>query len=142
MTQHHDPNGMIALCREYHDKADAGSVGTNWAMQELEGLGEITLKKTFHFTSINVYVAPTQSKSDQEDDNGFDDDIDFGSEPVHVSLATLNCEYFKIKKGVVVNDFDIYFHESIEMEVADFVIDSDITIFSTLALSRLRSREF
>lgn len=23
--QHHDPKGMIALCREHHDKADAGA---------------------------------------------------------------------------------------------------------------------
>ena len=105
----------------------------NWAKQEIERRGEITLKKTFHFTSKDVYTASVQSGLDEEDDNGFDDDFDFNSEPVHFSFATLNGEYFKIKRGVLVDDFDIYFHESIEMEVEDFVTDSDISIFSTLA---------
>jgi len=105
----------------------------NWAKQELEKQGEITLKKTFHFTPEDVYAPPIQSESEEEYGNGFDDDFDFESKPVHFSFATLNGDYFKIKKGILVDDFDIYFHESIEMEVEDFVTDSDISIFSTLA---------
>ncbi|WP_028789032.1 Shedu immune nuclease family protein [Terrimonas ferruginea] len=105
----------------------------NWAKSELEARGEITLKKTFHFTSKDVFTPPAPEELEENGGVRFDDDFDFENEPVHFSFAKLKGGYFKIKKGILIDGFDIFFHESVEMEVEDFVTDSDISIFATLA---------
>lgn len=98
----------------------------NWAANVLEEKNELTLKKTFFFEKKDVFLWPTK---DQELN---DDTFPEQPEAIHFILGTKTGDYFKIKKGILTDKFDIYLHQDIQVDESFFVADSKISIFHTL----------
>ncbi len=100
----------------------------NWVDEAISRRPFITLKKTFTFWR-ELYIK--NEKPENEDDEEFQEFDDFESSSF--LFAVLNGEYFKVVKGILVNDFDIYIHNSIQLLSDYFVADSNVAIFKVIA---------
>ncbi|MBX9448802.1 MAG: DUF4263 domain-containing protein [Taibaiella sp.] len=96
-------------------------VSNNWVQEKLARDGSITLKKTFFFIEEDII---------QVDDN----ENMFGEpEPTHFTFALLSKNnYYKVKRGIVAENLDIYIHKDIIPSVNFFVIDTNISIFRVM----------
>ena len=101
----------------------------DWVAEELDREGEVTIKMTFHFSSKDLYKPDTHEVELQSEDD-FDD-----MEPrtVNFVFARLKGDYYKIKKGILTSEFDIYFHKEMEITPKLFLADKKISIFTIIA---------
>lgn len=97
----------------------------NWVVKVLEDDEDITLKKTFSFSKEHVFTWPSAK---------IDEDDPFGTEvpPIAFIFGIKQGNYYKIKKGVLTEQFDIYIHQDFQLDDTYFVADSNISIFRTL----------
>jgi hypothetical protein len=101
----------------------------NWAFKELESEGEVTIKKTFTFSKDALYEP--EEKTHEENGLIFWDEGD--PEPIHFVFAELIGEYYKVKKGVLIDKFDIYIHKSLKLESNLFIAPTNISIFGVVS---------
>jgi hypothetical protein len=101
----------------------------DWVTEELDREGEVTIKMTFHFSSKDLYKPDTHEVELQSEDE-FDD-----MEPrtVNFVFARLKGDYYKIKKGILTSEFEIYFHKGMEITPKLFLADKKISIFTIIA---------
>jgi hypothetical protein len=97
----------------------------NWAVKVLEEEGRITLKKTFSFTKEDVYSWPTATEESEDDPFNSQSDVSF-------VFGTKTGSYYKLRKGLLINKFDIYIHEDVSVDESFFVADSKLSIFKVL----------
>jgi hypothetical protein len=101
----------------------------NWALEKLEQDGDLPLKRTFYFLTEDIYS--TNEPEVKPDSDEFD--LDFGTPTAHFIFARLKGQYYKVKRGILLNDFDIYIHTSVELDKKLFLVDSDISVFKIIA---------
>lgn len=85
----------------------------------------IKLKKTFSFWQKDAVLMPKVG------DEGYDVFDEYETKYFH--FATLFDDYYKITKGILTDDFDIYVHSTIEFDVSFFVADSNISIWAIVS---------
>jgi len=102
--------------------------GDDWVMEQLNQKGYITLKKTFTFQKEHIYTPPKED-NEQITFNAFDFGENFTS---HFLFAQKIGEYYRVNRGVLIDQFDIYFHNDVSLEIEYFVADSDISIFNSI----------
>ncbi|TMI63709.1 MAG: DUF4263 domain-containing protein [Bacteroidetes bacterium] len=100
----------------------------NWVDEAISRRPYITLKKTFTFWK-DLYV--TSDKSHTAEDEAFSDFGEF--ETSTFLFAILDGDYFGVIKGILINDFDIYFHKSISLTSECFVADSNVAVFRIIS---------
>lgn len=99
----------------------------NWIEDAIERRPFITLKKTFTLWT-ELYIKPNKLSAKNTDDFSDFDEYDTSS----FTFAELYKEYYKVERGILVNDFDIYFHQSITLSEGYFVADSNVSIFKVI----------
>lgn len=96
-----------------------------WVEKEFEEGNEIFLKRTFTFKKNDLHY-DLSSDTSQEEEIFEEKEYQFSfSEP-------LDNEYYKIKKGVLIDERDIYFHKDITLEPSFFVAYQNISIFGSI----------
>ncbi len=100
----------------------------NWIDEAISRRPYITLKKTFTFWKELQVI---DEKPDTEDDQTLTDFDEF--ETSTFLFAILDREYFRIMKGILIDDFDIYIHKSISITSDYFVADSNVAIFKVIS---------
>jgi hypothetical protein len=105
----------------YPDFADE-----NWIKKAFEQRERITLKKTFTLSQKHLLENYTD---DPVDETEYIDDFQDEDQRSFFLFAKRKGDYYKIKKGILVNDFDIYFSKDIPFELSFFVADSKISVF-------------
>ena len=98
----------------------------NWAANVLKEEGEVTLKRTFFFTTEDVHTWPEPPLEEPEDP------FDMGPDEITFVIGTKMGNYYKIKRGTVIDHFDIYVHEDLPVDESFFIADANISIFRTL----------
>lgn len=97
----------------------------NWVSKAFEQRSKIIFKKTFTFSQNNlVQLKNVEEENDEDDYDEF--------EPSHFVFAQLEEDYYKIEKGILVDDFDIYIQKNIEPAVNYFVADSNVSVFKAI----------
>jgi hypothetical protein len=100
----------------------------NWIDEAINRRPYVTLKKTFTFWKE---LQIKDKKSNIEDDQTF---RDFDEVETSTFLfASLDREYFKVFKGILLDDFDIYIHKNISITSNYFVVDSNVAIFRVIS---------
>jgi len=97
--------------------------GISWLMDKFKNDKNYVLKKVYNLNSNDIY------ETDKEE--SVDDDL-FYEEVVEFIFAKLEKDYYKIKRGILVNNFDIYFHKDFEFENKFFVANKEISIFKKI----------
>ena len=100
----------------------------NWVSKAFEQRSKIIFKKTFTFNQSHLIQLKSTEEEDTED--SIEDYDEF--EPSHFVFAALEGDYYKIEKGILVNDFHIFIQENIEPTVDYFVADSNVSIFKAV----------
>ncbi len=101
--------------------------GEDWIKKAFEQRERVTLKKTFTLSSKHMLEDYKDDPvHEMEDIDEFEDE----DQRSFFLFAKRKGEYYKIKKGILVDDFDIYFSKDIPLELSFFVVDSKISVFS------------
>lgn len=111
--KHHD---LLIMCYESDN-------GVRWLIDKFKNGKNYALKKVYNLNFKDIYE--TDRVESDEDDPPYEEVIEF-------VFARLENEYYKIKKGVLVNDFDIYFFKDFEFDNKIFVADKEISIFKKI----------
>jgi hypothetical protein len=98
----------------------------NWIIEAVKKRPYVKLKRTFSLWS-DLYIT-SEEKEPTEEDGLFD----FEKESASFVFAQLSGDYFKIVDGILVDNFEIYFQQDIDLEPNFFVADSDVSVFSTI----------
>jgi hypothetical protein len=95
----------------------------DWVDRELHRKGDITLKKTFTFTNLDVREAEKET-----DEGDFEDDFD---EPeYHFRLGIIEHNgYYKIERDIIGLDNELFIYSDIPLRVNYFVAPRNISIF-------------
>lgn len=97
----------------------------NWVQKILSEERKVYLKRTFTFKGEDLYTdILTKTKNYIEEFNEY--------EPAYFLFATLSNDYYKIKRGVLIDKHDIYFHKNIPIQKSFFVADSNISVFKNI----------
>ena len=101
--------------------------GAEWTTNKLNKGKDITIKKTFKFSPKQLLeIKPPE----------LDEDDPFSNEEYETAYflyAEADDEYFRIVKGVLTDQIQIYISKEIDFDTKLFVADSDISIFNTIA---------
>jgi hypothetical protein len=100
----------------------------NWVSKAFEQRDKIIFKKTFTFNQSHL-VELKNSEEEEADNNA--DDYD-GFESSHFLFAALEGDYYKIERGILVDDFEIYIQKNLEPAVSYFVADSNVSVFKAI----------
>ena len=96
----------------------------NWVLKTLEEKDKVYFKKTFTFHEEDIFNLP----GSEEDKNIEVDEY----ESVNFLFAILSNDYYKIRKGILINKHEIYFHKDIPFDISFFVADSNISVFRNI----------
>jgi hypothetical protein len=100
----------------------------NWVDRVIEDNGWVRFKNTFYFEREDLIETTNNDERD-----GFEDQEDAeGPTPSTFIFATLHDQYFKIKRGILVEEFDIYIHQDIYPKTIYFVANSNISVFNII----------
>lgn len=116
MIEFRKHDDLLIMCYESDN-------GVRWLIDKFKKGKNYALKKVYNLNSNDIYEKD-RVESD-EDDSPYEEVIEF-------IFARLENEYYKIKKGVLVNDFDIYFCKDFEFDNKIFVADKEISIFKKI----------
>jgi hypothetical protein len=102
---------------------------SDWLRNVLKEKGYINYKSTFYFVEEDLY------NEDLHSDNSLIDielnlslyDIEF--KPVSFVFAHIDGDYFKVKRGVLNDNRDIYFYKDIELSLEYFVAEKRTSLF-------------
>jgi hypothetical protein len=99
----------------------------NWVSKAFEKRKSITFRKTFTFNQKDTVFIEDSSKDIEDSLNIFDE-----FESTHFVFATLQGDYYKVKKGIIIDTFDLFIHKEIHPKTEFFVADLDVSIFSII----------
>jgi hypothetical protein len=112
------------------DKAIAtyttGSNSIDWLKEKFNDDEKYDFQKTFTFGKDDL--VKEISKKPENELGIFDLEI----EPIDFEFATLENEYFKVKKGVLSNKIDVYINKEIEITTELFLVESNISIIKKI----------
>ncbi|TRW23615.1 DUF4263 domain-containing protein [Flavobacterium zepuense] len=104
-------------------------INNDWVREGLKNDGYINYKSTFHFTDENLYEEIIQ---EDEDENALSI-YDMGEyKPVSFVFAKKSVNYFKITRGIISDNRDIYFHKDIDLILEYFVAETKISLFKQI----------
>lgn len=98
----------------------------DWLVEKFEDDEKYDFQKTFTFGKEDL--VKDISKRPERELGLFDVEI----EPIDFIFATLENDYYKIKKGVLSNKIDVYIHQKIEITTELFLVESNISIFKKI----------
>lgn len=103
-------------------------INNDWVRENLKKEGYIYYKSTFFFTKEDLY------NEDLSENKKFDpmSIYDFENESVSFVFAEKSGNYFKIKKNVLSDRIDIYFHQDIDLQLEYFVAERKISVFKQI----------
>jgi hypothetical protein len=105
-----------------------------WAIDRIESDKNVVLKQTFTFRPEDVFTISGEDESFEHDlFNEDEGTIEFVlGTIVEYTLDEEKCNYYQIKKGVLVEDFRIFISTELEFNVKYFVADNNISVFDTI----------
>ncbi|MCH5684218.1 DUF4263 domain-containing protein [Niabella sp. W65] len=107
----------------------------NWVRRELDKEGEVWIKRTYTFKSSDIVLM----QQEYEDDSEPEGILNFGSddELIYLHFADIDGDYFKVRRGVLTEHFDIYLHVDVAVKPKFFAADANVSIFGLISsLSR------
>lgn len=105
-------------------------INTDWVRKGLREDGYIYYKSTFYFTKEDLYNE--ESLEVKKFDPATMSMLDAEIEPISFVFAEKMGEYFKIKKKVLSDKSDIYFHKDIDLVLEYFVAETKISLFKQI----------
>jgi len=96
-----------------------------WLFEKFEGGENYSFNKVYTLSSDNFY-------GEQEYMEESFSIYSTEANPVDFIFARLIDEYYKVDKGILVDNFDIYFHKDFEFENKTFIAEGDISIFKKI----------
>ncbi|MFT3945588.1 MAG: DUF4263 domain-containing protein [Agriterribacter sp.] len=101
---------------------------SDWINEAIKTKGFVRLKRTFYFEEDDIL-----SDSEFDEEAEIDDFDDPDQEQVTYFLfAELTGDYYKIKRGILINDFDVFIHKDVSLSPIFFVADSDVSVFNVI----------
>lgn len=88
----------------------------HWLDEKLRQDGEVTLRRTFTFASIDLRIKPALSDEEDDDKRSF-------------LLGNLEDGYFKIDKDILGLKHDLLLDSSMKLEPRTFIAQRDISVF-------------
>ncbi|MDW8852859.1 Shedu immune nuclease family protein [Flavobacterium sp. MMLR14_040] len=113
----------IIFTYDYSDYSNS-----DWIRKSIKETGYINYKSTFHFIEEDLY------NEDLSDDLELDPMSIFNIEfkPVSFIFAYIDGDYFKVKKGILSDIRNIYFHKDINLNLDYFVAETKISLFKQI----------
>lgn len=105
-------------------------INTDWVRKGLREDGYIYYKSTFYFTKEDLYNE--ESLEVKKFDPATMSMLDAEIEPISFVFAEKMGEYFKVKKNVLSDKSDIYFHKDIDLILEYFVAETKISLFKQI----------
>lgn len=105
-------------------------INTDWVRKGLREDGYIYYKSTFYFTKKDLYNE--ESLEVKKFDPLTMSMLDVEIEPISFVFAEKMGEYFKVKKNVLSDKNDIYFHKDIDLILEYFVAETKISLFKQI----------
>ncbi|PWN67640.1 Shedu immune nuclease family protein [Chryseobacterium oncorhynchi] len=101
---------------------------TDWIRDAIKTKGFVRLKKTFYFEEKDII-----SNGDLIGEMDIDDFNDPDLEPcAHFNFAEVTGNYYKVQRGILINDFDIFISKEVLVKTKFFVADSDVSVFKVI----------
>ncbi|MDH6252503.1 hypothetical protein M2347_002230 [Chryseobacterium sp. H1D6B] len=101
---------------------------TNWIGDAIKTKGFVILKKTFYYEDEDV-LNSTEFQEETEVDDYEDFEIEHTTFFV---FAELFGDYYKIKKGILIDHFDIFIYKDVRLNTNFFVANSDVSVFRVI----------
>jgi hypothetical protein len=100
----------------------------NWIKEAIDRRPYVTLKKTF---TLWKELLISEKETINEEEDLYPDFDEF--ETTTFLFATLSGEYYKLIRGLVADNFDIYFHKDLQITADYFVADSNVSVFKVIS---------
>ena len=101
---------------------------TDWIIDAIKTRGFVRLKKTFYFVEKDI-ISNVYFTGEAETEDFIDPDLE-PSTHFHFAEATGN--YYKVSRGILIDDFDIFISKEILVKTNFFVADSDVSVFKVI----------
>lgn len=102
---------------------DVNSGSPGWMKQKIEAEGVVKYKNTFTFQKKDLW------QGDSDNELLVTDQDEYIDESTTFIFATRVQDYFKVVPGVLVENCDIFFHKSIELQPKYFYAENNLSIF-------------
>ena len=112
MVEFQKINGSLVL--KYESMPDQ-----SWIYKKLDDGESVSIKRTFHVGSADLYGSSLSSSPEHE-------------EPVEFLIATQKGEYFHFNKNILSIEFDLYIHKDVELTYRSFTAEKNVSIFSKI----------
>lgn len=103
-------------------------INTDWIRKGLREDGYIHYKSTFSFNIEDLYNEDLSKKPKLNPMTVYD----FGFKPVSFLFAHKSGDYFKVKRGILSSEKDIFFYEDIDLIIEYFVAETKISLFKQI----------
>ncbi len=101
---------------------------SDWFREVLTDKGFINYKSTFHFTEEDLY----ELENDESEEDFEFDFYESEFKPVSFIFAHLYGDYFKVKRGILNEYRDIYFHKDMSLSIEYFVAEKRTSLFKQI----------
>lgn len=101
---------------------------SDWIREGIKTMGFVKLKRTFYFEEYDI-ISDGEFDEKTEIDNFYDPDQE---QVTHFLFAKLIGDYYKIKRGILIDDFDIFIHKDVSLTPNFFVADSNVSVFNLI----------
>ena len=102
-------------------------INTDWIRDSLKKEGYVNYKSTFYFSVEDLYNEVLSEEKKFDPDKMSISDIEYL--PVSFVFAEKVEDYFKVKKNILSDKRDIYFHKDIDLDLEYFVAETKISSF-------------
>lgn len=100
----------------------------NWIRDAIKTKGFVKLKKTFYYEDEDIL-----NSTEFQEETEVDDYEDFEMEhTTFFVFAELLGDYYKIKKGIIIDQFDIFIYKDVRLNINFFVANSDVSVFRVI----------
>ncbi|TAN00426.1 MAG: DUF4263 domain-containing protein [Chitinophagaceae bacterium] len=104
------------------------ATSSDWVREVIKTKGFVKLKRAFYFEEDDV-LSDDEFDEKPEIDNFDDPDLE---QVTYFLFAKLIGDYYKIKKGILIDAFDIFIHKDVAFSTNFFVADSNVSVFSLI----------
>lgn len=105
-------------------------INTDWVRNGLREDGYIYYKSAFHFTKEDLYNEEILEA--KKFDPTTMSILDVDNKPISFVFAEKLGDYFKVKKGVLSDNRDIYFYKDIDLVLEYFIAETKISLFKQI----------
>jgi len=116
----------------------SGSV--DWISEAIKHKGFIRFKRTYNFEQQHLINNEELIDQDEVEDDEENFSDPFLEPVVHFSFARLEGDYWRIEKGILVGNFDIYIHKDISLKNKLFLANSNVSVFNVI--SKISTNDF